>query len=262
MRRFAVHFALAASLIFGFALVLHGSVLKVLIGSWQPAGNMSSARTNGTAALVPDGRIVFAGGTATDGQPTALVDAFSSNGTFSSLPGMSVARSGHAAILTLSGDLLVTGGRTSGGGATNSAEVFDSLSNTWQILPAAMVEPRSGHTMSQLQDGNILIAGGENSSGPIAALEFYDLASDTFRFAGVLATARKGHSAAALLDGRVLIVGGTMLQADGSTATLASTELYDPANGAVSAGPNLSTPRTGATATTLIDGRVLIAGGS
>src|SRR6266542_6397695 len=116
--------------------------------------------------------------------------------------------------------------------------------------------------MSQLQDGNILIAGGENSSGPVAALEIYDLASHTFRFTGVLATARKGHSAAALLDGRVLIAGGTMLQADGSTATLASTEIYDPANGTVSAGPTLATPRTGATATTLIDGRVLIAGGS
>jgi MBG domain-containing protein/Big-like domain-containing protein/galactose oxidase-like protein len=262
MRRFAVHFAIAASLIFGFAVVLNGSVLNVLIGAWQPAGNMSSARTNGTAVLLPDGRIVFGGGTDTDGQPTALVDAFSSNERFSPLPAMSVARSGHAAILTMSGDLLVTGGRTSGGGVTNSAEVFDSISNTWQSLPAAMVDARSGHTMSQLQDGNVLIAGGENSSGPVAALEIYDLVSNTFRFAGVLATARKGHSAAALLDGRVLIAGGSAQQADGSSTTLASTEIYDPASGTVSAGPNLATPRTGATATTLLDGRVLIAGGS
>ncbi len=262
MRRFAVHFAFAASLILGFALVLNGSVLKVLTGTWHPAGNMSSARTNATAVLVPDGRIVFAGGTDVGGQPTATAEAFSSSGTFSSLSAMSAARSGHAAILTMSGDLLVTGGRTSGGGTTNSVEVFDSLTSRWHSLPATMVEPRSGHTMSQLQDGNILIAGGENSSGPVAALEIYDLASDTFSFAGVLATARKGHSAAALLDGRVLIAGGTMLQADGSTATLASTEIYDPTSGTVTAGPKLATPRVGATATTLIDGRVLIAGGS
>ena len=56
----------------------------------------------------------------------------------------------------------------------------------------------------------------------------------------------------------MLIVGGE----DSNGATLSSTEIYDPINGTVSAGPKLATPRKGATATTLLDGRVLVAAGS
>jgi len=219
---------------------------------------MNSARASASAVLVPDGRIVFAGGNDASGQPTASTEAMASDGTFSTLPSMSAARSGHAAVLTLTGDLLVTGGNTSGGGYLNTAEVFDSLANTWTPLQAQMVDSRAGHTLSQLSDGNVLVVGGQNSSGPVSAVEIYDIGTNSFRFGGTLITARTQHAAAVLSDGRVLIIGG----ADANGATLASTEIYDPTSGSITAGPNLLVPRKHATATTLLDGRVVVIGGS
>ena len=244
--------------VLGFALIVSSSVLDVPTGTWHATGDMNSARADAAAVLVPDGRIVFAGGTDAGGQPTVAAEAMSSDGAFSALPDMNAARSGHAAALTLAGDLLVTGGRTSGGGFLNTAEVFDSLSNSWHSQTASMAEARAGHTMSPMPTGDILIAGGENSNGPVAALETYDIATGQFTFVGTLNTARTQHAAAVLNDGRVLIIGGR----DVNGATLASTEIYDPSTGAVSAGPSLATPRAGATATTLLDGRVLVVGGS
>src|SRR5439155_5049751 len=63
--------------------------------------------------------------------------------------------------------------------------------------------------------------------------------------------------AALLPENRVLIAGGY----DGSQV-LKSTEIFDPASGSVSSGPDLSTPRAAHSATTLLNGGVLIAGGS
>ena len=58
-------------------------------------------------------------------------------------------------------------------------------------------------------------------------------------------------------DGRVLITGGSI----GGTGQLASTELYDPATGAFSAGPAMSVGRVVHRVAKLADGRVAIVGG-
>lgn len=67
-------------------------------------------------------------------------------------------------------------------------------------------------------------------------------------------------TASLLADGRVLIAGG----GDGSIlspAGTASSELYDPVSRTLSAGPSMAASRAFHTATTLPDGRVLLAGG-
>src|SRR5205823_3734093 len=48
---------------------------------------------------------------------------------------------------------------------------------------------------------------------------------------------------------------------DGMNA-LATSDIYDPSTGTVSAGPLLSTPRQGHTATTQLDGKILVVGGN
>ena len=155
--------------------------------------------------------------------------------------------------------MLVTGGTTTGGTATNSAEAFNPQTNTWQPLSATLVDARTGHTMVLLQSGDVLIVGGTGSAGPISALEIFSTTGQQFTFAGALATARTNAAAAILPSGSVLIAGGT----GANGATLASSEIFDPANpGGTTPGPALTTPRSGASATTLLDGTVLIAGGS
>lgn len=73
---------------------------------------------------------------------------------------------------------------------------------------------------------------------------------------GNLNVPRAGCAATVLADGRVLITGGY------STRSLASSELFDPASGAFTIGPDMQSAHVGHTATALADGEVLIAGGS
>ena len=156
----------------------------------------------------------------------------------------------------------MTGGiTTAGGSATNSAELFDAALNTWTAV-SLMVQPRARHTMSQLPDGSVLIAGGANVNGPVALLEIFSASSNSFAPSATLATARTSHAAAMLPDGRVLITGGTAVGSDGGMQTLGSTEIFDPATTTVSAGPTLITARSGHTATTTLNGLVVVIGGS
>jgi hypothetical protein len=69
--------------------------------------------------------------------------------------------------------------------------------------------------------------------------------------------ARAAHTATVLPSGQVLIVGGM----NGDGGSLASVELFDPADNSVREFGTLTEPRVGHTATLLADGRVLITGG-
>src|SRR5919201_851647 len=84
-------------------------------------------------------------------------------------------------------------------------------------------------------------------------------AGPLFAPTGSLNVARYAHTATLLNNGMVFVAGGFNWNLTDST--LASTEIYNPANGTFSAGPNLSAPRSVHTATLLGDGRVLIVGG-
>src|SRR5438046_341271 len=73
--------------------------------------------------------------------------------------------------------------------------------------------------------------------------------------------ARSSHTATLLADGKVLVVGGEGLDAKRRPIRLASVELFDPDSRIWSPAGNLSTARSGHTATLLPDGRVLVVGG-
>jgi uncharacterized protein (TIGR03437 family) len=79
---------------------------------------------------------------------------------------------------------------------------------------------------------------------------------------GEMTTPRGFHAATLLKDGRILITGGYHEDALGKSAVLASAELYDPSTGTFTPTGDMTTPRQWHSATLLIDGRVLIAGGN
>lgn len=74
-----------------------------------------------------------------------------------------------------------------------------------------------------------------------------------------MTTPRADHSAVLLQDGRVLLAGGTSNANVGGV--LSSAEIYDPNTQTFTATGSMTSPRQGATATLLNDGRVLLAGG-
>ncbi len=136
---------------------------------------------------------------------------------------------------------------------------------------AAPAVARSGHHATRLGSGAVLVTGGWDGDGPATNLELYlpngDASDGNAQFRLVNATleprAALLHAVAALADGGALLSGGVSAGTDGQPDGIASqgATRHD-ANGELVGEPHLlPDPRAGHTATTLADGRVLIAGG-
>jgi Bacterial Ig-like domain (group 3)/IPT/TIG domain/Galactose oxidase, central domain/Kelch motif len=120
---------------------------------------------------------------------------------------------------------------------------------------------RSDQTATPLQNGLVLLEGGEDTGGSLASAELYNPATGSFALTGSLNQARSWQTATLLNDGKVLVVGGYYLDESQNVVVLASAELYDPTTGSFTVTGSLNTARMLPTATLLMNGKVLIAGG-
>ena len=245
-------------------------------GTWSGAGPLPAAASWDTAAdpvvRLAGGRLLVAGGTAAGGDPTGSVALFDPmTNLWTAGPTLATARHRHTATRLGDGRALVAGGRAAGDdGPLGSAEIYDPLANTWSTVATELGVPRHGHSATLLADGTVLVAGGTGPRGTeeaaLYAAERFDPATGQWTAAPPMSDARTGHQAVLLPDGRVLVVGG-LLRTGGEAATggrgtaLASCELFDPESGAWVPAAPLGTPRAGHTATLLLDGTVLVAGG-
>ncbi len=121
--------------------------------------------------------------------------------------------------------------------------------------------PRYQHAAAPLADGRILIIGGWRHTGlaayvpPLASVQIYDPAANTWTEAASLKTACAQHAAVALADGRILVTGGA------NHATLASTEIYSPISNTWTAAASLPQALYGHAAALAAGGIVLVSGG-
>jgi hypothetical protein len=203
-----------------------------------------------------DGRVLAAGGH--DGHRTlSTCELFEpATGMWRATGSLRVARRNHAAVLLADGRVLVVGGSPMQlVGVLASAELFDPRTGEWTLV-ASMSTPRVDPTAALLADGRVLVVGGADLDRRLLrSAELFDPATGTWAAAEAPGWGHSGAQAAAVLaDGRVLFVSG--MQA----------ELFDPSTGrwtkAGMVGGAAGTHRTGHTVTRLVDGRVLVVGGS
>jgi N-acetylneuraminic acid mutarotase len=228
-------------------------------GSWSTTGSMAAARSNHTATLLPNGKVLVAAGV-NSANPVIILSSAElydpATGTWSTTGSMATARKLHTATLLSNGKDLVAGGTTSGSDLT-SAELYDPATGTWSTT-GSMATARKSHTATLLSNGRILVAGGNGSSGNLATAELYDPTLGTWSTTGSMTGTRKAHTATLLSNGEVLAAGGI---GGTNSDSQAGAELYDPATGTWSTTASMAVARGFHSGTMLSNGKVLVAGG-
>ena len=156
------------------------------------------------------------------------------------------------------GHTLIVGGTAPDGADTNLVASFDAATNHFAIA-GTLLSARTGHTATLLKDGRVLVTGGTTDSLVSTDIELFDPSTGASTLVAQMAEPRRGHVAALLQNGSVMIAGGYT----SGDAVLQSAFIFDPATNSVSPTPGgLHVARASASATSLIDGRVVIVGGT
>ena len=239
---------------------------------WTPTGSMHDYRWAHTATLLPDGRVLVAGGfggtpvgSGANAQP--VVDTAEiydpATGQWTLTDNLNLRRALHVAELLPDGRVLVAGGRWCDQPPpatcnftfrTETAEIYDPATGQWTFTGDMNI---ARHTTGSvvLHDGRVLVPAGFTPQGNGTTGDIYDPATGTWSLTGPLNVGRARQGAMLLDDGRVFVAFGF--------GGFGITEIYDPATNSWSLGPPLfsSQGRFNFAYAVLPNGQVLIASG-
>ncbi len=190
---------------------------------------------------------------------------------------MSQAHGGHTATLlncsalgitgcgSLDGEVLIAGGSSD----DLNIEAYDPSTDGFSVV-GTMASQRIFHGAALLNSGQVLLLGGYQGGEAWQWMEsntsdVYDPATKTITASGNMYWPRVFPTVTALATGSVLVTGGYFNYWDGGDCYTPATgaEVYDSTSGTFTStsGP-MNVDRDGYTATRLLDGRVLIIGGT
>ncbi len=219
-------------------------------GSFRYIGSMTMPRARHSATLLPNGKMLIAGGGNNGTNTAELFDP--ATGTSAPTGTMSIDRFWPTAVLLPSGKVLVVGASNVAPASTPRADLYDPSAGAFS--PVDCFPATTGCTVTLMPSQRVLVTVG----GAGADAYLYDPVAGTCPRTGSLSVARSGHTATLLSDGTVLMVAGR----DNFGGALQKTaDRYDPVAATFSPTGELLAPREWHTATLLPDGRALILGG-
>lgn len=228
-------------------------------GNWLFGPLMNRGHQGALGALLPSGAAMVV-----DRDATEILDP--TTNTWSLLPGTVGAGLASAIVTLADGRILVAGGRGSDNVSSSPlASIFSPQTNSWTPI-APMNIGREQHGLVALTDGRVLAIGGlcrglhgttaceGQASTPLASVEMYSPATNTWSFVSPLPSKQQAIRAALLPNGRVI-----ELRGDGNATNAAS--IYDPSRDTWSSLPSPQGRAVLPTLNLLPSGRALLAGG-
>jgi hypothetical protein len=230
--------------------------------SWTTDGTIDPICCPGVA-LLPDGRVLVAGGAFRRHQNFAMLQTAElwdpATGSTIPLPRMQEARGAPILVGLPSGRVLVVGGQISEGPLSSRVvELFDPSANRFTTLPFEL--PGEVTSAAALPGGTALVVGVTDLTtkprSPWALI--VDPGAATASPIEPPAELGPGQTATALPDGRVVLIGGLSMPDGTESATV---QVFDPVTRRFAVTGRLANPRRDHVATATADGNVVVAGG-
>ena len=203
------------------------------------ASRMVSPRGGHAAVLLPNGKVLLAGGfnrgTGTLVSDAELFDPFTR--TFSAVTGrMVLVSQSMTATLLPNGKVLLAGG-SDHLASVNTAQTYDPATQTFSPVANTMTARRGGHSAAMLPNGKVLLMGGGfavandlSVSTIYDTAELFDPVTQTFTAISAQMTSPRFFArSVALGDGTVMVIGGGTKNASATAWTVHDTvEIFTP----------------------------------